>query len=76
MLWVSLFSLGPHPIGHVITLNMYYLSWLMGEALTVLCTNGRIFRITHQNCTLATGILSESITIMSRLAPASVKFCY
>lgn len=42
----------------------------------MLCTNGHIFRITYQDCTLATGILPESVTIVSRLAPVSVKFCY
>lgn len=76
MFWASLFSLGPHPTGHVLTLNMHYLSWLMGEAVTVLCANGHIFRITYWDCTLATGILPESVTIMRRLAFAPVKFYY
>lgn len=75
MLWASLFSLGPHPTGHAITLNVYYLSSPIGEGMTVSCTNGHIFRITYQDCTLATGILPENITIIYSLAAASVKFC-
>lgn len=77
MLWASLFSLGLHPSEPVITLNMYYLSWPVGEAVTVSCTNGCIFRrITSQGCLLAAGILPESITVMSRFAPDSVKYYY
>lgn len=61
----------------VTTLTIYYLSWSVGEDATVLCTNGSVSRwIISQDCVLATGILPESVTIMSRFAPVSVKHYY
>ena len=76
MLWASLFSLGPHPPQHVITLDMYSLSLCVGEAVTGLYTSRHIFgRMTPQGCILATGILPECITT-SRFSPDSVKYYF
>lgn len=51
--------------------------WPVGEAVTVSCTNGHVFgRITYQGGILATGILPERVTIMSRFAPDSVEYYY